>query len=101
MICAQEDFEDGLNLLIKFKADTNLNFSGGYHRDSANKENNSALLLAAKPKHEECVKILIDHAADISYKNNKGQNLLMVACEQGLLETVKYCLSHGGFFSDY
>ena len=60
-----------------------------------NKDENSSLLLAAKSQYEECVKILIDHGADIWYKNKKGQNLLMLACAQGMLDTVKYCLSHG------
>ena len=99
MICAQEGFEDGLNLLIKFKADINPNFSvcAPSYLNGIYEERTTTLLLAAKSKHEECVKILIDHGADIWCKNNKGQNLLMVACEQGLLDTVKYCLAHGSF----
>ena len=99
MYCAQNGFKKGLKLLLQYKASVDhvgYVAHGYYHHREYNK-GNSALLLAAESKHEECVKILIDHGADIWYQNNKGQNLLILACAQGLLDTVRYCLSKGSF----
>ena len=99
MLCAQNGFIEGLKLLIQQKAqvDTAVSVFDRYSEKEKNKDENSALLLAVKSKNEESVKILIDHGADIWYKNNKGQNLLMLACAQGMLDTVQYCLSKGSF----
>ena len=99
MYCAQNGFKKGLKLLLQYKASVDhvgYVAHGYYHHREYNK-GNSALLLAAESKHEECVKILIDHGPDIWYQNNKGQNLLILACAQGLLDTVRYCLSKGSF----
>ena len=99
MLCAQNGFVEGLKLLIqqKAKVDTAVSVFDRYCGKERNEDENSALLLAAKSKNEESVKILIDHGADIWYKNKKGENLLMLACVQGMLDTVEYCLSHGSF----
>ena len=99
MICAQNGFMTGLKLLIQHNAlvDHVISTGSSYYRDSKseNKNGNSALILAARSKHEECVRELIDYKADVWFINKIGQNLLMIASEQGLVDTVKYCLSHG------
>ena len=94
--CAQNGFLKGLKLLIQHKADINyvhLN-SNGY---SSEESSDLALLTAAKSKQEHCIEELIDHGGDIWYRNSKCKNLLMVACANGLLKTVKSCLSCGNF----
>ena len=100
MICAQNGFIVGLKLLIQHSAvvDHVISTRSYYYNEknkAENKDGNSALLLAAKSKHEDCVRELIDCKADVWFINKIGQNLLMIAAEQGLLDTVKYCLSHG------
>ena len=99
MICAQNGFIAGLKLLIQHNAVVDHVISTPRYSycesKTENKEGNSALLVAAKSKHEECIRELIECKADIWYINKIGQNLLMISSEQGLLDTVKYCLSHG------
>ena len=98
MICAKLGFLRGLMLLIQHGALTEVTLPRFSYDDSDdNTECNSALLLAAEAKNELCVKHLLDNGADIWYKNRTGVNLLMVACEKGLLKTVKYCLARGNF----
>ena len=96
-ICAKNGFTEGLKLLLQNNAKIDhvaiASSDGGYYVNELG--GNSPLLLAAECKHEECVKILVDHGADIWNTNERGENLLMIACKQGLLDTVKYCLSSG------
>ena len=94
--CAQNGFLKGLKLLIQHKADINYVHldSNGY---SSEESSDSALLTVAKSGQEQCMKELIDHGGNIWHRNSKGKNLLMVACANGLLETVKSCLSCGTF----
>ena len=105
MICAQNGFLSGLKLLIQHNAlldvppdeeERSSYIYSRFHYDSKNGAT-SALLLAAEGKHAHCVQELIANGAAIWQKNGKGQNLLMVACEQGLLDTVKHCLAQGSF----
>ena len=98
-ICAKNGFTEGLKLLLQNNANIDHVEIGssdkGYYVNELG--GNSTLLLAAECKHEECVKILIDHGPDIWNTNKRGENLLMIACKHGLLDTVKYCLSNGSF----
>ena len=101
MICAKLGFLRGLVLLIQHGALLEVTlprFRDTYDDESNNNiDCNSALLLAAKAKNEICVKHLLDNGADTWYKNRIGENLLMVACEKGLSDTVQHCLAHGNF----
>ena len=100
MICAKLGFLRGMNLLIQHGALIEVTLPGFgdiYGESDNNIDCNSALLLAAKAKNELCVKHLLDNGADIWYRNRIGENLLMVACEKGLSDTVQYCLAHGNF----
>ena len=105
MICAQNGFLSGLKLLIQHNASLDLppddeertsHIYSSFHYDSKS-GGMSALLLAAEGKHEHCVRELIANGAEIWHKNRKGQNLLMVACKQGLLDTVKHSVAQGSF----
>ena len=99
MLCAKEGFLEGTKILIDSKSDVNtVTYQiDSYHRETNNRNGDSALLLAAQSKHEECVRELLDHGADIWFTNRKGRNLLMAACEVGLVDIVRHCLSHGNF----
>ena len=55
----------------------------------------TALLIAAREGHEQCVKLLIYYGADAWITNNRGENLLMLASANGLWETVKLCVENG------
>ena len=106
MICAQNGFLSGLKLLIIHGAlldvpsdgeeKSSYIYSLRFHYDSKSGAV-SALLLAAEGKHEHCVKELVANGAEIWHKDRKGKNLLMVACEQGLLDSVRHCLAQGSF----
>ena len=52
------------------------------------------VLIAAREGHEQCVKRLIHHRADIWITNNKGENLLMIASGKGLWEALQLCLEN-------
>ena len=98
MICTKLGFLQGLALLIHHGALIDVTFPR--FRDTRGESDNnsacnSALLLAAEAKNDLCVKHLLGYGADIWYKNRMGANLLMVACEKGLSETVQYCLARG------
>ena len=100
MICAKLGFLKGLVILIKHGALIEVTlprFVDTRGESYNNTECNSALLLAAETKNELCVKHLLDNGGDIWYQNRKGANLLMVACEKGLSETVEHCLARGNF----
>ena len=107
MICAQNGFLSGLKLLIQHNAlldvppdaeDRLYSIRSLFSNFRDNKSRAvSALILAAEGKHEHCVRELIANGAAIWQKYGRGQNLLMVACEQGLLHTVRHCLAQGSF----
>lgn len=55
-----------------------------------------ALIRAAKFGHLKIVKFLVHKGADIHAKNNYGYTALMLADEEGYLETVKFLESIDG-----
>ena len=54
----------------------------------------TAILIAAREGHEQCVKQLIHYGADVWITNNKGENLLMIASAKGQCETFQLCLEN-------
>lgn len=58
----------------------------------ADREGSTALILAAGNDHHECVRALIDAAADVNAKNAKGWTALAMAAYRGHLKTTEVLL---------
>ena len=61
----------------------------------------SALHIACLAKHEHVARYLVLHGSEINIKNSDGLTPLYFACLNGLVETVKLLVKHGGnLYSD-
>jgi len=54
-----------------------------------------ALIDAAESGRLELVKLLVEHGADLEFRNGSGQTPLIVASLQGQTDVVAYLLNHG------
>ena len=67
-----------------------LSFSGA-DLDVCNKDNFTALLIAARNGHEEALKVLLENGADIAIADKTGKTAIHWAAEVDNVEALKVC----------
>lgn len=55
----------------------------------------TALILAARSGHNNCIQILLDYGAHVNLRDIEGNSALIVAASQGRVFTVKYLIENG------
>lgn len=85
MICAREDREELVDLLVSRGADVNAKSSKGH----------SAMSYSARYGHLAIVQYLLNHGAEVNITNKNGWTPLLKAARGGHLDVVDYLLAHG------
>lgn len=84
MICAREDREELVSLLVGKGADVNAKSSKGH----------SAMSYSARYGHLAIVQYLLNHGAEVNITNKNGWTPLLKAARGGHLDVVDYLLAH-------
>ncbi|CAF1032924.1 unnamed protein product [Adineta ricciae] len=70
------------------------NITNGINLETRDEDHQTALILAARCNHVECVKILLEAHADVNAEDVDGWTALLNACQNGSLEIIRLLVEH-------
>lgn len=95
MIACETGNNDAIKLLLRYKADINLQSPVSAHRLS------TALMVAVSARQAGCVRSLLANGADINCQDAWGETALMIAIKQNSgLEIIEPLVVHSSFQCD-